>query len=374
MKKEDLIVGEWYKSNSWNETAIAKFQSYEYQKFWFKEAYINAQIKNKKVNGDFFYSTLDNLVKATEEEIQRLLPDNHPDKNIRYVKCVKPYNNYGIVDVIYKKIGILIYTSEGKSFQNSHNDTTILEWFIPSTKEAYDLQDNISNELTEFPKEGYCKNTSEKFRNFLINKFPGIVCQYGPNTIGYSWSEKSFCDITINSSKKEYKIEELWKFFEPKTNKDLTEFPESGYCIEKSAGLEFYLKSNKLHSGDAKPDMQECLTWERDNTWCKTAISYPRYKKLKQYTLTELNNIINQNSNQNDTEKSNSKIRNNNKVRTIENKIARTIVGRTVTMGPGGQQGSIGSRPEGNKAFIDNGGTRIGRAEIRASARFRQNP
>ena len=74
------------------------------------------------------------------------------------------------------------------------------------------------------------------------------------------------------------------------------------------------------------------------------------------------------------TVRRNNTISKNNKVRTTENKISRTIVGRTVTMGSGRQQGSIGSRPEGNKAFINNSGTRIGRAEIRASARFRQNP
>jgi hypothetical protein len=226
MKKEDLIVGEWYKSSSWHENAIAKLKKYEEVKFYFTEAYIIV-----KSNTDFFYTNLENIRKATEEEIQRLLPDNHPDKNIRYVKCVKPYNNYGIVDIVYKKIGVLIYTSEGKSFQNSHGDTTILEWFIPSTKEAYDLQNNT----IENPEYVEClTGYFEQFTNELTYK---VVSSDKEN---YQLIDDH--GLWTYVKKKHFKISTKEKFNKQENiSNDLTEFPKTGYCVSNSHGLSSHL-------------------------------------------------------------------------------------------------------------------------------------
>jgi len=83
MKKEDFIVGKWYKSSLWSCFKAAKFMEFEDGRFKYSEALYKG---NDKLKSDSGYTGTDSqkwssFSEVPISEIIQFLPDGHPDKN-----------------------------------------------------------------------------------------------------------------------------------------------------------------------------------------------------------------------------------------------------------------------------------------------------
>jgi len=75
MKKEEFIVGEWYKNlqDGW----IGKFQGYKTDQWWGSEWFDE---NNNYDDKEGWISLTEDACLCPISEIIHLLPDNHPDK------------------------------------------------------------------------------------------------------------------------------------------------------------------------------------------------------------------------------------------------------------------------------------------------------
>lgn len=216
MKKEDLIIGKWYHNPNWGNK---NFKAIKVTRIDSTYVYYNENISYDKYNNQSKENKTINIKGYKEvpiSEIAQYLPKDHPDLQYNipeYVKCTKNQGNSEYkIGIIYKIISATGHIGENIGTAvwsyNKHR-------FVPATKEEYEAQSK-SNELKEFPLEGYCKNKSKDLAEYLKKRFNPYENQIDRDyIIGYAWNSTNYWYISVSSTKQEYTIEQLNKFINP---------------------------------------------------------------------------------------------------------------------------------------------------------------
>lgn len=92
MKKEDLIIGRWYRNSNWctDEDYIGRLSSFpvDNNTFRAKEYIYRNSYRN---DGSYFSGDFNKIIEVSIEEIRHLLPPNHADLNLELI-----INNFNI--------------------------------------------------------------------------------------------------------------------------------------------------------------------------------------------------------------------------------------------------------------------------------------
>lgn len=220
MKKEDFIVGKWYKSSLWSENKAFKFLNVLCENTPRIECSERIYKTTHEKKLMVFKNPLTSFTEVPISEIAKYLPKDHPDLQdiiSRYVKLLAGFDtcSTGRIFDTYLKIPTI------KDWNPSWTWESLLKgsrkkYFIPTTKEEYDAQFQMNpsiQELQEFPEIGFCTNPTQELKNYLnLNRRKDNST--GNASIFWNKSKwnKSFLTKAFQSDKTHYSIEQLNKF------------------------------------------------------------------------------------------------------------------------------------------------------------------
>ena len=158
--KTEFIVGKWYKYGN----QYTKFSKIEDNLFLGTEHIYDGKYQKSILIESWIFPVNNNITLLTDlSEIQQYLPDGHPDKiNIipEYVEYINDWDRSWIKNKIYKTDNGLIKYESGQCCSEPIELLIKQNYFKPSTKEAFDAQNNNIkqpdlNNLLEEAKKRY---------------------------------------------------------------------------------------------------------------------------------------------------------------------------------------------------------------------------
>lgn len=231
MKKEDFIVGKWYRCSRWDNNIIAVKCSDIGNRFQYSEIVKKQKQKQKHLvaTSSSIYTDWENYIEIPISEIQHLLPDNHPDLNPEYVKCVETVNfSYvpgNIINKIYK-VKNWNYTFTECILENESHFCKKSR-FICATKEEYDKQEYLAlglNFVDDFPKKGCYFDDNDILVNYLIKNNYTQNPNYDKKSKEkqyLKWDSFKYWYIRFESNEfKNYTTQEIHQIINYKTNQN----------------------------------------------------------------------------------------------------------------------------------------------------------
>jgi hypothetical protein len=117
--------------------------------------------------------------------------------------------------------------------------------------------------LYVFPEEGWCKNATKGFGEWLAERFNQ---DYTPlKNGGYAWNSGSYWAIQTESGKPEYDLEELRPFYkkEGKINDESTMDDDEYFKYGSDVDIELFRPSSlKRHTKRSKRDLNKSIKGE----------------------------------------------------------------------------------------------------------------
>lgn len=280
MKKEDFIIGKWYHCKDWvREVKAARFAGFVDNYFTYS-AMINSEYIKKSSRST--YNDWNTYKEISIAEIQQYLPIKHPDLELVVPLYVRWTDNLG------------------------------------SSRSGLQCSD----------------------RNFIKNK---IFKTSDEKPLAGAALESWVAHLKVYFYNYEEATEEEYLKQFSSAFKNLSKFPEQGYCTEINQDLINYLKSCYRSGVNNPSEAVQTISWrKKDQTWWKGSIAYAEAENYTKYTIVELSKFINPNNKQNEQQKTNI-------VQSIENENSRRIISGTIIFRRGGQQTAVGSRPTGNR-------------------------
>lgn len=336
MKKADLIIGKWYTCPGWMETKAIKILRNTSGSS--DVVQISERILKDGTYSKYTKNWSDTYTKFEEvpiSEIAQYLPKDHPDlQNIipQYVRCIKQnrFNKHYPESEVGKVFKVLESCAKGYRLLESTETYVNKSRFTLSSKEEYDAQFK-TNPLTLEESYPVCEDCQGIGRVIEAKLYPSghtEVWETCPNCNGEGFLEDT----------------------------GLKEFPRTGFVIGHPEELIKYLKTVKKQSSNTGSG-HASIMWNNSHWWFSITTKNSN-KDL--YTVEQLNKFINPKIKQNEVPR-------------IKTEVRRTIITGTVAICHRGQQGAIGSRPEGNKASTRTGRTLVIRTEKCGKIGFRSD-
>ena len=254
MKENEFKIGRWYKSSKWVTIFAAKFERIACGRFEYSECvknnYHHSMIGGTSVSDEQDWDT---FTEVSVSDVYKYLikeaasPINLLKRN-RYLKWVDNTGTQNTGSQCALTVFIkdkLFDTKIERPPAGAYTDSWVTHLnvypynYLPISEEEYFAKIPTEERgLAEFPKQGYCKNISKDFIDFLRTRYPSCKRELPPNKEGIAWSLYSYWTVSIASNKKEYTFEQIKKFITPKKE-------ENGIECSKTTDIDLPTKASE---------------------------------------------------------------------------------------------------------------------------------